>query len=414
MKMNQIRTYLAGFALVFLSSTFVFSQETSGEVFEYEAGGLEQYMGEGANVGGFIFPSLYFIGTGGVFEPAANPGNFASSEHDPLNEFGIQAIEAHIGLQFGENVSGLISGFGYQGEKEWEAELEEAFLHFQVNDFITIGGGQFLNQFGFQGGTHLHDWFFVNQNLVNARTLNEGELITQGGEIIFNTPQNSGRLTLGAGGVRTHSHAHEHGEPEGEDGDEEHHLEADGAGFNNSVFTADYRFRLPFDDSITAALSVATGENGFGENTQAFGVGVQKVWNGRDHGHGGPDFCTGATMFRTEFIGRDVEGFTEDGDTVSFDDQGLSSSIHYGLTDVTTLSLRHDWVSGVEMAELDERHRISPAISTHFGPGDRIRARLQYDYTHSDTDAIGSEHAAWFQIQIQWGGQGGSHAGHNH
>ena len=49
-----------------------------------------------------------------------------------------------------------------------------------------------------------------------------------------------------------------------------------------------------------------------------------------------------------------------------------------------------------------------------FGPGDRIRARLQYDYTHSDTDAIGSEHAAWFQIQIQWGGQGGSHAGHNH
>jgi len=371
-------------------------------------------MGEGANVGGFIFPSLYFIGTGGVFEPAANPGNFASSEHDPLNEFGIQAIEAHIGLQFGENVSGLISGFGYQGEDEWEAELEEAFLHFQVNDFITIGGGQFLNQFGFQGGTHLHDWFFVNQNLVNARTLNEGELITQGGEIIFNTPQNSGRLTLGAGGVRTHSHAHEHGEPEGEDGDEEHHLEADGAGFNNSVFTADYRFRLPFDDSITAALSVATGENGFGENTQAFGVGVQKVWNGRDHGHGGPDFCTGATMFRTEFIGRDVEGFTEDGDTVSFDDQGLSSSIHYGLTDVTTLSLRHDWVSGVEMAELDERHRISPAISTHFGPGDRIRARLQYDYTHSDTDAIGSEHAAWFQIQIQWGGQGGSHAGHNH
>jgi len=412
--MSQIRIYLAGFTLVILSSTFVLSQETGQEVFEYEAGGLEQYMGEGANVGGFLFPSLYLMGTGGVFETGANPGDFASSEHDPLNELGIQAIEAHIGLQFGEDVSGLISGFGYQGEDEWEAELEEAFLHFQVNDFITIGGGQFLNQFGFQGGTHLHDWFFVNQNLVNARTLNEGELITQGGEIIFNTPQNSGRLTLGAGGVRTHSHAHEHGEPEGEDGDEEHHLEADGAGFNNSVFTADYRFRLPFDDSITAALSVATGENGFGENTQAFGVGVQKVWNGRDHGHGGPDFCTGATMFRTEFIGRDVEGFTEDGDTVSFDDQGLSSSIHYGLTDVTTLSLRHDWVSGVEMAELDERHRISPAISTHFGPGDRIRARLQYDYTHSDTDAIGSEHAAWFQIQIQWGGQGGSHAGHNH
>lgn len=412
--MNQIRNYLAGFALVSVSSTFVLSQETGQEVFEYEAGGLEQYMGEGANVGGFLFPSLYLVGTGGVFETGANPGDFASSEHDPLNELGIQAIEAHIGLQFGENVSGLISGFGYQGEDESEAELEEAFLHFQVNDFITIGGGQFLNQFGFQGGTHLHDWFFVNQNLVNGRTLNEGELITQGGEIIFNTPQNSGRLTLGAGGVRTHSHAHEHGEPEGEDGDEEHHLEADGAGFNNSVFTADYRFRLPFDDSITAALSVATGENGFGENTQAFGVGVQKVWNGRDHGHGGPDFCTGATMFRTEFIGRDVEGFTGDGDSVSFDDQGLSSSIHYGLTDVTTLSLRHDWVSGVEMAELDERHRISPAISTHFGPGDRIRARLQYDYTHSDTDAIGSEHAAWFQIQIQWGGQGGSHAGHNH
>lgn len=436
--MNHIRPLFAGIVLLSLFTFSAFSQGEGEEVFEYEAGGLEKYMGEGANVGGFLFPTLYVIGTGGVFEPGANPGDFATSEHDPLNEFGIQALDLDLRFQFGDQLEGFMTGVGFQGEdRVWEAELEEAYLHYHVNDWLTIGGGQFLNRFGFQADQHLHAWGFVNHNYVNSRMLNEGHLLTQGGEIMIKTPGNGGLLTLAAGGVRTHSHAHAHGHGEEEHeehhdehddhddhGDEDdhheeeehdeehHHLEADDAGFNDNVFSVDYRFHLPFDDGLTASTSFATGENGWGEDTHAFGVGLQKVWNGHDHGSGYPSFCSGAVMLRTEFIARDVTGYTEDGDMIDFDDQGLSTSVHWGITDVTTLSLRHDWISDVEIAELDDRHRISPALTTYMGPGDRVRARLQYDYVQSEM--IGSEHAAWLQIQIQFGGQGGSHAGHNH
>lgn len=439
--MNHIRPLFAGIALLSLFTFSAFSQGEGEEVFEYNTGGLEAYMGEGANVGGFLFPSLFVVGTGGVFEPGAGAEDFSTSEHDPANDGGIQAIELDFALQFGENIDGMVAGVGFQGHDHvWEAELEEAYLHFHVNDWLSIGGGQFLNRFGYQADQHLHGWWYVNQNYVNSRMLNEGHLFTQGGEILIRTPENGGLLTLAAGGVRTHSHAHGHGHGEEEEhghheeeehhdeddhddhdeheehehDEEHHHLEADEAGFNDHVFSIDYRFHLPFDDSITASTSFATGENGWGEDTHVFGIGATKVWNGHDHGDGYPSFCTGALMFRTEFLTRDVTGYTEDGDMIDFSDQGLSTSIHYGLTDVTTLSLRHDWISDVEIAELDERHRISPALTTHFGPGDRIRARLQYDYLHSDSDAIGSEHAAWLQIQIQWGGAAGSHVGCTH
>lgn len=59
-----------------------------------------------------------------------------------------------------------------------------------------------------------------------------------------------------------------------------------------------------------------------------------------------------------------------------------------------------------ELAELNDRHRLLAAFTALVDPQQRVRGRLQYDYTIDDT--VGSEHAAWFEIQIQWGGTGGS------
>lgn len=391
------------------------SASNDEDVFEYNVGEVDYLTGEGVNIGGFIFPELYVQATGGLFEPGSNAEDFSTSEHDPQNEGTIQAIELHFDLDFGSVVTGRVTGFGHQGEdRVWEAALEEAYLHYHANDNLSIGGGQFLNEFGFLSSRHVHGWDFVNRELTVSRMLNEGELLTQGGEIILRTP-NAGRLTIGAGGVRSHAHEHEHGEEEEHEEEEEeehHHLEADEAGFNDWVASLDYRFRLPSDPSVTVSTSFATGENGFGYDTHLYGFGIQKVWNGHDHGQGGPDFCTGAVMLRSEFIGRDVDAMTEDGDMVSFDDQGISTALFYGLSDQATVSVRHDWVSAVEMAELTDAHRISPALTVFLDPGQRVRARVQYDYTQND--AIGGEHAAWLQFQVQWGGIGGSHAGHGH
>lgn len=406
------------------------AQANGGETFEYHVGEVSWLTGEGIDGGGFLFPSLYVSGTGGAFESGANPEDFSSSEHDPQNKWGVQAVELHLDLNFNEEVTGTISGFAQQGESHvWEATLEEAYLHWHLNDILSIGGGQFLNAFGFQSDLHVHDWSFVNQNLVNSRMLNEGELVSQGGVLLVRTPS-SGLLTFALGGVRTHAHDHGHGDDHDEHGEEEHHdeeeheeedhhdeheeehFEADEAGFQSWVLTSDYRFRLPFDDSMTGTASLALGENGFDRNTYVYGLGLRKVWNGHDHGFGGPDFCSGAVMFQSEIVGREVEAYAEDGDALEFDDYGFSNSIHYGMSDRVTVSLRHDWISAVEVAELSDRHRISTALTAFVDPEQRVRARVQYDYNQDDT--IGSEHVAWFQIQLQWGGTGGSHAGHGH
>lgn len=409
------------------------------EAFEYTVGEVNYLTGEGVNVGGFLFPELFITGTGGIPESGGRVEDFASSEHDPQNDIAIQAIELHLGININDSITGLVAGIGFMGEGEvWAAELEEAFLHFHLNDNLAIGGGQIQNTFGFQGDRHLHAWDFVNQNLVTSRMMNEGALFSQGGEVILKTP-NAGLLTFALGGVNSHSHGHDHGhgdddhdhEEEHHDDHDEHHDDHDehhddhddhdehegehfdyhDAEFKNWVFSADYKFRLPFDDSITLSTSLATGENGFGGDHLIYGVGIQKVWNGTDHGSG-PDFCEHALLFRTEFIGREIEAIHEDGDIEKFDDYGLSTLLAYGLSERTTLSLRHDWVSALEELELSDTHRFSPALTTYIDPAQRVRMRLQYDNVQSN--AIGSEHIAWVQFQWQWGGEGGSHAHHNH
>ena len=412
------------------------------DVFEYSPGVFNPITGEGANLGGFLYPELFIDLTGGVFEPGTEPSDLATSEHDPQREAGVQAIELSFDINFGDIITGGVTGAGFQLADEWEAALEEAYLHYHVNEHLAVGGGQFLNTFGFQADKHIHGWDFINQNLPNGRLLNEGELITQGGELIAKIPDWNTRVTVGAGGVRTHAHDHAHGGEDDEHGhededehhededehhddededehhedeDEHHdeeeggHLEADDANFVDWVSTFDIKTKLPFDETATISASVASGENGFGRDTTAYGFGIEKIWGAHDHGNG-PEFCDGAFLARSEFIGRRVGIEDEMGRRYNGDEYGVSTSVFYGLGESTTLSLRHDWVSDMEELELEDRHRISPALTVYLDNAQRIRARVQYDCNHFDS--YGTVHAAWLQFQIQWGGHGGGN--HNH
>lgn len=394
--------------------------EEGEEVFEYEVGKFNPITGEGANIGGFIFPEIFLDLTAGLFEPGTTAADLATTEHDPQNEAGVQIVEVHFNIDINGVITGVVDYSGFQGEDEWETNLEEAYLHYHFSDQVAIGGGQFFNTFGFQAKKHFHSWDFINQNLVNSRMLNEGELVTQGGEVIFKLPELNSVATIGGGGVRTHGDEHgheeeigsdhdEHGD-EDEDGHEEegekHEFEADDANFSAWVLTADWKTKLPFDESAIFSASLAAGENGFGRMTYAYGVGLEKIWGAHDHGNG-PEFCTGAIMLRSEFIGRHIGVAEEDGKRFNADDYGFSTSLAYGLSDNTTIALRHDWVSELEAFELEERHRISPALTTFLDKNQRIQARVQYDYNHSES--YGDEHTAWLQFQMQWGGQGGKH-----
>ncbi|MEM7697658.1 MAG: hypothetical protein AAF236_04550, partial [Verrucomicrobiota bacterium] len=407
--------------LLLSSSHHLFSQELTptDEVYEYVPGEVDWLTGEGFVIGGIVDPRFFVIGVGGVVESGSEVSDFANGDHDPIKDLGFQAIEIALPFNFNNGVTGLVNGTGLEREDEWEAILEEAFIHVELTDTLSVGGGLFFNTFGRQNHQHIHAWDFVNQDLVNARILNEGELTTLGGELIAKTPGNMGVLTVAFGGVRTHGHGHdeeeeEHGHEEEEEHheeeeEEEHHLEIDDSGFNDWVFSADYKFRPFVDDTIIVSTSVATGENGFGRDTHAFGAGIQKVFNGHDHGNG-PEFCDGATLIGTEFIGRHVDYFDEEhGGESSFNDYGLSTRFLYGLDDRSTIGLRHDWIGNISAGELNvaEAHRLSAAYTIFLDPKKHLRAKIQYDYT--DRADLNGEHAAYFQLQYQWGGIGGIH-----
>ena len=377
----------------------------AGEDFVYHAHEVNYITGQGVNPGGFVFPEIHFTVAGALLEPGASPSDFGSFEHDPRREAGIQVIEPHVGINVNDRITGAIIGVILEEGGEWEATLEEAYLHYHFNDYIAVGGGRFLTRFGWQSEKHVHRWDYVNQNLTNSRFLNEGEWITEGAEVILNHPHQDVVLTLGAGGVLSHAHAHEEGEEHPED-DDEHHLETDGAGLNDWMVSADLKFRLPGDESAQVAVAFATGENGFGENTYVYGFGAEKIWRAHDHGSGA-DFCEDAVMIRSMFMGRDFDAVDEDGDVLSFGDTGISTSLFYGLSENSTISFRHDWVSGIEALELEDHHRYSSAFSTRLGSNDRILARLQYDYNQNSSYA--SEHVGWLQFQWQWGGEVGVH-----
>tara|TARA_R110002096_G_scaffold4493_16_gene20919 strand:- start:20974 stop:22242 length:1269 start_codon:yes stop_codon:yes gene_type:complete len=399
------------------------------EVFEYNAQ-FNPITGEGANLAGIISPEIFVVPTGGVFGDGIGAADLATTEHDPQNDFGIQVLEVHLDINYKDVITGAVYGAGFQGNDEWEAALEEAYLHYHLNDWLAVGGGQFLNRVGFQSDKHVHGWDFVNQNLLNSRMLNEGELITQGAEMVLTLPDWRSVITIGGGGVRTHAHAHEEGDEHGHEEEEhdhemeighhdeddhdehegeEHHLEADDANFSDYVVSFDWRMGLPFDESATLLTSFATGENGFGRQTWVYGAGLEKIWGAHDHGDG-PEFCEGAVMLRSEFMGRHIGIEDEDGERFDANDYGFSTGLFYGLGETTTLSIRHDWVSDLDELELEDRHRISPALTFFLDKNQRIKTRLQYDYNTSDS--LGEEHAAWLQFQVMWGGHGGAH--HHH
>ena len=402
---------------------FATSSLAAEEVFEFNVGA----DGKSSQSVTFV-PEVFLNLTGSLLDSDTPVSDFATSEHDPQQDYQINPVELHIDSEIGENISGLFYGVALQDEDDnWETAIEEIKLTYAINDTLSIGGGQFLNRFGFQNKKHLHMWDFVNQNLQNSRILSEGELITRGVEFDYK-PNSRWSFNVAAGKARLHDHDHghhgdhdDHGEEhhddhEGEDHDdhegeehEDHHMDADGINISDWIASSDVRYYLDDDQTLMISGSLAVGENEFGTKTWAYGAGIQKLWGGHDHGNG-LEFCQGATKLKAEAIGRSAEVKHEDGDSDDVSDWGFSAAIYYGLDEMTTISARQEYVSALEELELEDRHRTSFALSRNIS--DNILARVQYDYNRSDS--LQDNHSLWLQFQIAIGGSGGSHAHHNH
>ena len=186
-------------------------------------------------------------------------------------------------------------------------------------------------------------------------------------------------------------------------------MDAEGINISDWIASADVRYYLDADQTTMISGSLAVGDNEFGTKTWLYGVGLQKLWGGHDHGDG-VEFCEGSIKVKAEAIGRSAEVKHEDGDSDDVSDYGFYATIFYGLDEMTTISARHGYVSELAELELEDRNRTSLAISRNLSSN--VLARLQYDYNSSDS--IEGEHALWLQFKIAIGGSVDCHSGCNH
>lgn len=353
---------------------------------------------------GVLTPSLHAVGAFGG--STADPEQMANGHHDPQQDATLQSLEAGLSLRAGQLQGFAVYSASTDADGVLDGALEEGFLKgVELPLGLEVRGGQFLNRFGFQNAVHNHGWFFVDQNLVNGRFLNEGELTTIGGEVAWNLPTPArvpSVLSVSYGGLPRHHHDHEHAHGEEE---EEHHFEAEGANFDNWVTSAQWLTKYDVNDfhQFTGILSGAWGENAFARTSQVYGIGLEYLWRENGYEPGGRHL-----RLRNEVMLRRIDAVAEHHDddeeatAGTFDEAGLSSMVGYGITSQLEALLRCDWVSGIREMELEDRWRISPAATWYFDSRRTSLLRLQYNYDFSDT--FDEEHSVWAQLQLSWGG----------
>src|SRR5690606_37865803 len=153
----------------------------------------------------FHVRSVYGETSGAHVEDVINGG------HDPQRDgWTLQTLEPGASLRLGEHLEGFANySFRTDSEGDFDGDWEEAFLKFKTPGDMEWRGGQFLNRFGFQSASHNHAWDYVDQNLLNGRFLQEGEFMSQGGDLTWRLPASfDSAFTVGGGGLRVHDHGH--------------------------------------------------------------------------------------------------------------------------------------------------------------------------------------------------------------
>lgn len=377
-----------------------------------------------------LYGSLIYGGTSGEMESLYNAG------HDPAREgWTVQGIEPGISLRLTNHIEGFASGILFtDGDGEWDAELEELFG--VVRDLpggFDVRVGQMLNRVGIQNTHHLHSWDQTDYPMVLARFLGEDGLITRSVELNWRAPigdplTSTTQFTASYGEVRPHN-AHGHGAEHGGEHDDElgDAFEAEGAEFNDRVFSARVMHRHRFDDftSISFGGSYIYGDNEFVRHNQIGGLDAEWVWRENGLETGGR-----ALRWRTELFVRDVAARSgelhdehaehEDKEHADFDGHadddhdeaaemvsrrftefGAYTSVVYEWNSHWDTGLRIGYVGGISDLGLDERIRISPSVTFYPDADRRFHIRGQYNFDHGSE--AGSDHAVWIQAGFSFG-----------
>lgn len=353
------------------------------------------------NLNEVIFGTLHLQGVGGYSSTHAH--DLALGTHDPKRQsFSAQAIEPSLSMKtkFFEAYANYL--WFQDDHGHWDGELEELFGKILLPGGFEIKGGQFLSRYGINNNRHSHGWDFVDAEMPVSRFLGEEGLMLRGVETSWElpfpfTPGLTNVVSLGYGNAPEHDHGHDDPLPPGV------LFDAEEAYLAEEILTARWMSRYAISDfhTFTAGISYAGGDNAFDRNTHAHGLDLAYQWRENGLEPGGR-----ALRLSNELVWRRVSAFEEaelPGDpdlSGRYTEFGFYSTGTYTWNNHLDTSLRISWLEGVGDLGLDERLRISPAL-TWWVDGDRrigLRTQYNYDRIHSD-----SEHSLWFQLNISLG-----------
>jgi hypothetical protein len=334
--------------------------------------------------------------------------------HDPKqNGFTVQNLEMTLDGKVDPYFKGqanIVLQINPDGETSVEAE--EAFLEtISLPWNLQVKAGQYYTQFGRINPQHPHTWDFVDQPLVIGRFLGPDGLRNPGAQVSWLTPtpfyselflsvQNSGGAT--ATSFRDVTGTALITQRPG--------VETSVQNAGDMLYAPRYVMSFDLGDEHTLVLggSGAFGPNASGQDgrTAIYGADLFYKWKSRHHDKGFP-FVT----WQTEYLYSHYSAAAFPGDLVfppsaatTINNWGVYSQVSYGFRPRWVASLRGDYVTGQPGdfwtdPLLDDRYRISPALT--FYPSEFSKIRLQYNYDH--IQSVGVENSVWFQFEFLLG-----------
>ena len=309
---------------------------------------------------------------------------------------------------------------------ESKVELEEAFL--RTNSLphgFEIEAGQSFLEFGAFNPSHLHDWAFIDQPVVNTRMFGGDGIRQTGVRLGWRVPGSPFALHAGAYNAKGETMKSFFAADESLGG--VGFVSQDVSGFSDLAYLGRAAFHTDIAENsqLDFGISALGGPNATGSDAGTYIIGAD-LGLGIDLGGGR------ALHWQTEFMYRDYEIDDVSGlSGTTLEDYGLYTQLLYDFTRRWSAGFRVDYASGsgdgttAKDADDDrsDRYRISPMIRWAFAP--LADLRLQYNYDNMDSlDTAtndGEAHAVWLGLRFGFGAGGefaGVHAhgasGHNH
>ncbi len=289
-------------------------------------------------------------------------------------------------------------------EGETEVELEEAFAEtMSLPHGLQVKAGQFLSAFGSHNPQHAHQWDFVNAPVANARILGGDGLRGPGAQVSWLAPDLPLELTWSmqnANGETAISFlgTEEEDPPAGVFVEREVRSLHDTLQVGRAAFSFDATDEIPVLFGISGAFG-PSGASGGGD-ARVLGADVSFKWKPLESESGFPFVAV-----RGEVITRRYE-FDDMAGTGALEDSGFYAQAVWGFRRDWSLGARYDRFDGDfggTVPGLDDRTRLSAALTWRAGEGTQLRLQADRDDAKSIRDDVTS---VWLQLELNLGPHG--------